>query len=150
MELKNFDKKYIKELNSWQAEEEKLGLSGFNKFVVVEGELLGNYLDFIQSQMQTKTMIALDEKRLAGFVCYEEKEKGHYHVEIMGVSPKQRGKGYAKQILTCLKNMLMQDQNFKNLTLSVNVRNIAGQKAFDKIGQNVGLSENENYYEYEI
>jgi len=150
MELKNYNNIYIDELNAWQKEEERIGLNSLNKFVVVEGELLGDYLDFIAQEMQSQILLAFVEGALVGFVCYEEKEKGHYHVEIMGVSPKERGKGHSKQILTTLKNLLMQDKDFKTLTLSVNVKNIAGQKAFDKIGKNIGLSENENYFEYQL
>lgn len=36
----------------------------------------------------------------------------------------------------------------KNIS-SLNVKNMSGQHAFDKVGTKVVLSENENYFEYE-
>lgn len=150
MELIKYNNKYRPQLNTWQEKEKQQGSSGLEDFVVLKGTLLGDYLEMIDAEMKTVCLLALDNQELVGFSCYEKKEGGRYHVEIMGVSPDKRGMGYSQKILSALKNRLSKEEDFTSLTLSVSVKNIAGQHAFDKVGERIGLSENENYFEYEI
>ncbi|MBQ8792692.1 MAG: GNAT family N-acetyltransferase [Clostridia bacterium] len=150
MEIIKYNKKYKKELNSWQDKEKQLGLSGLEDFVVVKGTLLGDYLELIDGEMDIVCKLALEENALVGFVCYEKRKGGEYHIEIMGVNPDCRGRGYSQRLLTALKELLSKEDDFRSLSLSVNVRNTTGQKAFDKVGKAIGISDNENYIEYEI
>ena len=150
MELIKYNNKYKSQLNTWQEKEKLQGASGLEDFVVLKGTLLGDYLEMIDSEMETVCLLALEGQDLVGFVCYEKKGGGEFHIEIMGTNPDKRCMGYSQKMLTLLKEQIQTEKDFSCLTLSVNVKNIAGQHAFDKVGTKVGLSENENYFEYEI
>lgn len=150
MKLIKYSNNYKQQLNTWQDKEKAQGSTGFEDFVVVKGALLGDYLELIDAEMPTVCLLAEDDAELVGFVCYEKKVDGEYHIELLGTNPDKRGKGYSQKILTKLKEELVQQQDFVSLTLSVNVKNIAGQHAFDKVGKRTGISENENYFEYEL
>ncbi|MBE7073497.1 MAG: GNAT family N-acetyltransferase [Clostridiales bacterium] len=145
-----YNDNYKNELNSWQAKERLKMLTGLDDFVVVKGTLLGDYLQMIDREMQTVCLLAFDNKRLIGFVCYEKKDKGEYHIEIMGVNPDLRGRGYCKKMLILLKEILSKNQDFAKLSLSVNVKNEFGKKAFAKVCNQKGISKNPRYVEYEI
>ena len=150
MELVNFEKKHIKELNTWQDIESILGENGINDFIVASGTKLGDYIEYFSNEINLVSKVAIDNCELVGFVCYFIKEDNTAHVEIMGTNPNFRGKGYARAILQKLKEELESSLGIKKLTLAVNKRNVQGIKAFSKFTkENKGYS-SENYIGLEV
>ena len=61
--LTEFNSAYKEELNKWQDKEKANGLNGLSKFVVLKGFLLGDYLEFINEEMEDMSCrLAFDEK----------------------------------------------------------------------------------------
>ncbi len=96
LEFFGFLNRYKKELNLWQKQEQEAGYNGLNQFVVLEGELLGDYLSFINTELKDITCLLAkhkDKQNLVGFVCYSQKSEHCLHIECLGIKPSLRGKG---------------------------------------------------------
>ncbi|MBQ9792758.1 MAG: GNAT family N-acetyltransferase [Clostridia bacterium] len=140
------------ELNTWQTKENMAGSNGLNQFVVTEGTMLGDYLEFVDSEMpDITTRLAFDQENLVGFLCYSTPEENHTHIEIMGVNPDCRGKGYSPRMLDSFKKSLQEtSQDPQNLTLSVNKANLAGIASFSKVARIAEKQDKENYIHFEL
>lgn len=146
-----FQPDYKPELNTWQTKENMTGSNGLNQFVVAEGTPLGDYLEFVDSEMpDITTRLAFDQDNLVGFLCYSTPEENHSHIEIMGVNPDCRGKGYATRMLDSFKKELTEISQTTNLTLSVNKANLAGIASFSKIAKVAQKQDKENYIHFEL
>ena len=147
-----FEPEFKTELNTWQTKENLTGSDGLNQFVVSEGTLLGDYLEFVDSEMpDITTRLAFDDKDLVGFLCYSSPEQNHTHIEIMGVNPDYRGQGYSTKILSGFKKDLEKTSETQhNLTLSVNKKNLVGINSFSKIAHASDKQDKENYINFEL
>lgn len=147
-----FEPEYKPELNTWQTKENMAGSDGLNQFVVSEGTLLGDYLEFVNNEMQDiSTRLAFNENNLIGFLCFSTPSQDHTHIEIMGVNPDYRGKGYSTKILSEFKKELeTTSQDPHSLTLSVNKKNLVGINSFSKIAHTSDKQDKENYINFEL
>ena len=127
------------------------GSNGLNQFVVTEGTMLGDYLEFVNSEMpDITTRLALDKDNLVGFLCYSAPQEDHFHIEVMGVNPDCRGKGYASKMLETFKKEKTKEFPNSNLTLSVNKANLAGIASFSKVAKLAKEQDKENYINFEL
>ena len=148
----NYDNEFKDELNTWQSKENLAGSNGLNDFVVSESTLLGDYIEFINRSIDDiTTCLAFNEKSIVGFLCYSKPEENHTHIEVMGVNPDCRGKGYASKMLIGFKKELEENsENPQNLTLSVNKKNINGINSFSKVAKVSKKQDKENYINFEL
>lgn len=147
--FKKYNEKYRSELNTWVRKEQISGGNGFNSFVVVQGEGLGDYLSFIQDEMEDlECFVAQREKTLVGFFVINY--KGNVvHIEICGINPDCRGQGLINKIISKLSKSL-KIKGIEKITLSVNNKNTAGLKSFGKIGKKVEQLCKDDYTVLEI
>ena len=147
-----FQPDYKPELNTWQTKENLTGSNGLNQFVVSEGSLLGDYLEFVDSEMEDiTTHLAFDKDNLIGFLCHSTPEENHTHIEIMGINPDYRGKGYAPRMLDSFKQLMQSTaQDPQSVTLSVNKANIVGITSFSKVAKVAEKQDKENYINFEL
>lgn len=147
-----FQEKFQTELNTWQAKEQANGSNGLNQFVVLDSMLLGDYLAFIDQEMDDiDAFLAFDAHQLIGFLCCSYPEPNHAHVEIMGVNPDCRGKGYGTRILDQFKIQLQTTaQKEQRLTLAVKKTNTAGLSSFTKIAKVAPEQNKDNYLNLEL
>ena len=150
MKLIDFNSKHKVKLNTWQDVETSHGEKGINDFVVAQGTLLGDYIEYFSNEIKLISKVAMDNVEIVGFVCYFVKDDNSAHVEIMGTNPNFRGMGYAKQILEALKEELLKKHNLKKITLAVNKRNKQGIKSFSKFTKPNEEHSSENYIGLEI
>ena len=148
----DYQPEFKAELNTWQSKENIAGSNGLDQFVVSEGTLLGDYLEFVDSEIDDiSARLAFDKEELVGFLCYSTPEQNHAHVEIMGVNPDCRGKGYATKILSGFKKELESNsQGPQSLTLSVNKANLVGITSFSKVAKVSENQNKENYINFEM
>ena len=135
LSFSQFDKRQKTEYNTWQAKEQEQGLNGLDKFVVLQDSLLGDYLEFVDQEIDDTTIESIyvgDE--LVGFIGYSMQSDKHVYVEILGVNPEFRGKGISKKILQIFKKRMQSEQNIERFTLSVKKDNESGIKSFSKVG----------------
>ncbi len=146
--FKKYQNDFNKELNSWQLKEIDAGENGLEQFVVMKGSLLGDYLEFINSELDgIKVYLAMDNKNLIGFLCYSKPKTNHIHIEILGINPDYRGQGYARKMLISFKN-LVSKHNETKLTLSVNKNNMAGIASFSKVATLCEEQKNTDYIDF--
>ena len=151
MELKfeDFNKKYIPELNGWQEEEHSRGQSGIADYVGDSEVLLGDYLDYVASEMGIETKIVLSEDRAVGFVSYVKKKGNEIYIEIIGVSPHERGKNLSEKIMAQLKELAGDSEKYK-VTFRVKNTNAGGLKSFSRFARkNEGLTSGD-YFGFEL
>lgn len=145
---KNYQPQYQSIFDGWQQREVQLGVTGLEDYVAIKGESLGQYLTLIAQDLGMPCKVAFIDNELVGFVCYEEQSEGVIHIELFGINPDLRGKSYAKLLLHSLKEQLQLKQSFKELNLSVHENNIAGIKAFNKIGTQQEDRHSDNYIDF--
>lgn len=134
--FKKYNEKHRKELNTWIKKEQILGGNGFNNFVVSKGTELGDYLSFINDEMDDmKCFVALKNTSMVGFFVLSFHGQTA-HVEICGINPDFRGQGLMNEILTKLSSTLKKE-GIERITLSVNNKNETGLKSFSKIARRV-------------
>ena len=151
MEIVKYQEMYNDELNTWQEKENQRGENGLDKFVVPQGVLLGDYLKYVQEEMQEISLVvATHEKRVVGFLGYSMPEYDHVHVEIMGVNPDCRGKGLAQGLLTIFKDAVIEKMNIDKVTLAVKRENLSGIRAFSKIATRAEKLDTEYYLGFEL
>ena len=146
-----YNNSYNEELNTWQAKENAQGRNGLDEFVVSKGTLLGDYLEFLDSEMDDVACdIALLDGNLAGFVCYTSPADGHVHIEIMGINPDIRGKGVARSMLTAFKTEMQEAAGIEKVTLEANKNNESALNSFSKIATKSDYQPKENYVSFEL
>ncbi len=145
-----YNNSFNPELNTWQAKEQAQGRNGLDEFVVSKGSLLGDYLEFLDSEMDDVACdIALLENEVAGFICYTSPAEGHVHIEIMGINPDIRGKGLARNMLQAFKQD-MTKVGFEKVTLEANKNNQAAINSFSKVATKSATQPKENYIGFEL
>lgn len=149
--FETYDKKYNKELNTWQSKENQAGYDGLNEFVVARGTLLGDYLTFTCEQLDDiKVKLAFKDNALVGFVAYSRQSQEHIHIEIMGINPECRGQGLSAEMLQEFKKQIFKNPNIKQLTLAVKNSNKSGIRAFSKVGTLSSEQKNNGYISFDL
>ena len=146
----DFKQEHKKELNTWQDIEKEAGFNGLDRFVVASGTKLGDYIEFFTNQIELYSRIALDGEEIVGFVCYVINDNKSAHVEMIGVSPKFRKLGYAKRILTKVKQEIKEKFKINKVTLAVNKKNEQGLKSFSKFAKQTDDKSSEYYIGFEL
>ena len=145
-----FDESYTAELNTWQAIENSQGRDGLSEFVVSRGTLLGDYISYIDEQLDAITCnIAIQDNQVVGFICHSKPELNHAHVEIMGVNPNYRGQGIARNMLREFKTIMTEQGNDK-VTLEVKKENTSGISSFSKVGTPSTKQSKDSYIGFEL
>jgi len=147
--FKKYSEKHRDELNKWIKKEQNLGEDVFNNFVVTRGVELGDYLSFINNEMEDmKCFVVLQNKTIVGFfvICINNNV---VHVEICGINPEFRGQGLINQILTKL-SINLKKEGIEKITLSVNNNNAVGLKSFERIARRAKYQHNPQYTCLEI
>jgi ribosomal protein S18 acetylase RimI-like enzyme len=145
-----YNNSFNPELNTWQAKEQAEGRNGLDEFVVSKGSLLGDYLEFLDSEMDDVACdIAMIEDQVAGFVCYTSPADGHVHIEILGINPDMRGKGIAKSMLQSFKQE-MAHADISKVTLEANKNNQSAINSFSKVAIKSATQPKENYIGFEL
>ena len=147
--FKKYSEKHRRDLNTWIKNEQNLGSNGFNNFVVTQGVELGDYLSFINDEMDDMNcfVVLLNDKLIGFFVI--SFNNNIVHVEICGINPEFRGQGLINEILTKL-SLKLKKEGIEKLTLSVNNTNLSGLKSFSKIARKACHQSKENYTLLEI
>ena len=70
MKLIDFNSKHKVKLNTWQDVETSHGEKGINDFVVAQGTLLGDYIEYFSNEIKLISKVAMDNVEIVGFVCY--------------------------------------------------------------------------------
>lgn len=148
IQLKNYNSKYKKELDSWSDIEKQQGQNGIEDFVATKGYKLGEYIDYFSAELDVESKLAFDKDNLVGFVMYSQ-DVGMAHIEIMGTNPSLRGRGYAKQMMFELKEQL-KTQGIDKVVFEVNKRNKPALSAFSKISKPNSKFSSENYQGMEL
>lgn len=149
LKLINFNNTYKTYLNTWQAKEKELGQMGFNNFIVLDGYALGDYLGFINDEMNDIFCnLAIQDEQLAGFICFSRPEKNHIHIEMLGVNPEMRGQKLSNKILALFKESV-KTKNVR-ISFSVNRQNKAGLSSFSKLGKFAQNQTKANYIDFEL
>ena len=147
----NFNSDHKDQLNTWQQKEQEKGFSGLDDFVVPKGSLLGDFLTYIVENVDDIMVhIAVDANKIVGFICTTCPTSEHFHIEIMGVNPDLRGKGYAKRLLEEFKKQATYKFGLQRLTLNVKENNESGKRAFAKIGKLAQDQPETNYIAFEL
>ncbi len=145
----DYCKEYCTQLNTWHKIEQQQGYNGLNQFVVLDGTLLGDYMQYISENIvDINCQLAMLEDKLVGFICYTQ-ENDAAHIEIMGTNPEMRGQGIAKNILTTFKQDMSQ-QGVDKITLEVRKNNESGIKSFSKVAEKSASQPNQNYISFEM
>lgn len=98
-------------------------------------EAVNDALNKIKSQPGYYIFIAKSDAPIGGFYVYINNDRGMAFIHYFGIYKEHRGRGYAKQALEALKNMIKEKfYNVKTLKLSVEVDNIVAKKAYDRSG----------------
>lgn len=148
IKLIDYNSNYKEALNSWSDIEKQQGQNGIEDFVATKGYKLGEYVDYFSSNLDVSSKLAFDDDNLIGFVLYSQ-DVETAHIEIMGTNPNFRGKGYARQIMTQLKNYLQQ-QGINKVVFEVNKRNKPALGAFSKIAKPNSKYSSTNYVGMEL
>ncbi len=150
LKLVDFNQEHKKELNLWQDIEKQAGNNGLDSFVVASGTKLGDYIEFFTNQIELYSKIALDGENIVGFVCYVVNDNKSAHIEMVGVSPKFRKKGYSKKILDKTKKEIEEKFNIRKVTLAVHKKNEQGLKSFSKFAKQTVEKTSEYYIGFEL
>ena len=148
-QISDYNSSYKEELNSWQEVEKALNQDGLSRFVGCEDVKLGDYVDYITTEMNITSKIVLESGQIVGFVSYIIKNDSSAYVEIIGKNPTSETKGFAKKVLEELKNIML-PQGVKKITFRVNKKNLIGLKSFSKFAQENKELTNENYVGFEF
>ena len=151
LQFRSYNSAQTKEFNYWHTKEREEGFYGLDRYVVLQDCLLGDYLEFVDGQIDDIFVesVYLKEK-LVGFIGYSMQNDSHLHVEILGVNPDFRGKGIAGEMLKAFKAKMQQSQNIDRFTLSVKKDNESGIASFAKVGTRIKKDKEESYIDFEL
>ena len=151
LSFSKFNKGQKCEYNTWQEKEQAQGLNGLNKFVVLQDSLLGDYLEFVDQEIDDTTIESIYiGDNLVGFIGYSMQNDKHLHVEILGINPEFRGKGIASKLLKAFKEKMQNEKSIERFTLSVKKDNESGIASFSKVGKEAKNQDKENYINFEL
>lgn len=148
IELKKYDSKFKNELNSWSEIEKSNGLTGFEDFVSSKGVGLGDYLDYFTNETDIETRLAFCNESLVGFISYT-KELDSVHIEVAGVNPNERGKGFAKKIILKLKEELNKSIKVK-IMFEIHKNNKSALQSYGKLAKISDKQTMENFIQMEM
>lgn len=146
-----YSKEYNDTLNDWHKQEKKMGQTGLDDFVVSRGSLLGDYITYIDQELDDIVCrLAFDQDNLVGFLCYSMQDEKHAHVEIMGIDPSQRNRGLARDMLIGFKKDMLQNTTAERITLSVKKENTSGIHSFSKVATESPKQTMSNYIDMQL
>lgn len=150
IKLEDYSESHKEELNTWQDIEKEKGNSGLEKFVIPSGTKLGDSIEFFTNSIELYSKIAFDDDLMVGFVCYTINDNTSAHIELVGVNPNVRNKGYAKIILEKVKQEIKEKFGINKVTLSVNKWNKEGLKSFSKFAKQTRENSTGLYIGFEL
>ncbi len=96
-----------------------------NAFSVAESKLFPDWI----------TRAVYHEDEMVGFVMYSMNyEKSELYLCRFMIDQKHQGKGYGKATLELLKEIAMNDEKIRKMTLSTNPENANGIRIYEKFG----------------